>query len=314
MSPTASYAHTDTEVAHPDIGRHLTGKLLVATHGGSGGRAALRIAEALAARDGLPIEALTVVEPTRARPFDYIPDLHVFEAAEMDAARTQIKALMIADTPRDERLPDLSVLLGNPADCIAQAATETHARLILLGLGHRRLVDRLLGGAIPIQVLRQVQIPMLAAAVESAPFPGVVVVATDFSTSAIAAARLAMCLAAPNARVFLVHVQPELAASHAGTPVESWLRIVQQGTTTMFEHMHRALGPTDELTIEDVTLHDGHAGVARTLRRFARDVGAEMIAIGTHGPLTTRRSLLGSVAEAMLRTANCAVLVSSEDR
>ncbi|WP_293034226.1 universal stress protein [Paraburkholderia sp.] len=60
--------------------------------------------------------------------------------------------------------------------------------------------------------------------------------------------------------------------------------------------------------------------VADCLQRFARDWGAQLVVLGTHGRRGMKRAFLGSVAEQFLRTADCPVLLvhgagaSSADR
>ncbi len=54
------------------------------------------------------------------------------------------------------------------------------------------------------------------------------------------------------------------------------------------------------------------ADVATTIAAFADEIGADPIAIGTHGRSGLSRALLGSVAEAVIRTSNVPVLVVRE--
>lgn len=49
--------------------------------------------------------------------------------------------------------------------------------------------------------------------------------------------------------------------------------------------------------------------VAERLERAAREIGASLIVMGTHGRRGVRRLMLGSVAERLLRHARCPVLM-----
>lgn len=49
---------------------------------------------------------------------------------------------------------------------------------------------------------------------------------------------------------------------------------------------------------------------ADEILKLAEDVGADMIVIGSHGRTGLRRLLLGSVSEAVVRRAQCAVIVA----
>jgi nucleotide-binding universal stress UspA family protein len=48
---------------------------------------------------------------------------------------------------------------------------------------------------------------------------------------------------------------------------------------------------------------------AKEIVRVARSVGADLVIVGTHGRRGVRRLVLGSVAEEVLRSAPCPVLV-----
>jgi len=50
-------------------------------------------------------------------------------------------------------------------------------------------------------------------------------------------------------------------------------------------------------------------GAARTIARAARDVGADLIVVGTRGRSPTLELLLGSVTQRLLHTAHCPVVV-----
>jgi len=52
---------------------------------------------------------------------------------------------------------------------------------------------------------------------------------------------------------------------------------------------------------------------ARAICDFARDVGADLIVVGSHGRGPVRRALLGSVSDAVVRHAPCPVLVVRSD-
>ena len=46
---------------------------------------------------------------------------------------------------------------------------------------------------------------------------------------------------------------------------------------------------------------------------MASDTGAHLIVVGTHGRQGVKRAVLGSVAESLLRTAECPVLIVPDD-
>jgi nucleotide-binding universal stress UspA family protein len=117
-----------------------------------------------------------------------------------------------------------------------------------------------------------------------------IVLATDFSTAVREAERLAGELARPaSATLHLVHVLPLLSS-----PGEAAQRLAT---------IEGAVGPG----LKRVTaLLFGSA--ARAIVTYARDQGADLIVVGTHGRTGVSRVLMGSVAEAVARLAPCPVL------
>jgi nucleotide-binding universal stress UspA family protein len=117
-----------------------------------------------------------------------------------------------------------------------------------------------------------------------------IVLATDFSTAVREAERLAGELArSASATLHLVHVLPLLSS-----PGEAAQRLAT---------IEGAVGPG----LKRVTaLLFGSA--ARAIVTYARDQGADLIVVGTHGRTGVSRVLMGSVAEAVARLAPCPVL------
>lgn len=116
-----------------------------------------------------------------------------------------------------------------------------------------------------------------------------IVFATDFSDASARAGRRAAALARrEGARMHLVHVDPPLTA-----PSEPW-RLGAAATD---------VGAGVDLTVAALS------GIpARQICAYARRVGADLIVVGTHGRTGLSRALLGSVAEAVVRHAPCAVM------
>jgi nucleotide-binding universal stress UspA family protein len=117
-----------------------------------------------------------------------------------------------------------------------------------------------------------------------------IVLATDFSPAAREAESLAGELARQaGATLHLVHVLPLLFS-----PGEAAQRLAT---------VEGAVGPG----LKRVTaLLFGSA--ARAIVTYARDQGADLIVVGTHGRTGVSRVLMGSVAEAVARLAPCPVL------
>jgi nucleotide-binding universal stress UspA family protein len=136
--------------------------------------------------------------------------------------------------------------------------------------------------------------------------PKTILVPTDFSDSAEEALDYAIALAGKlGATVHLLNVitipalgVPELGVALTSTMMESTVRSNQ--------------GALDKLATRrasanlDTILRTGDA--RDVIVDVAREIGADLIVMGTHGRRGVRRALLGSIAEGVLRTAPCPVL------
>jgi nucleotide-binding universal stress UspA family protein len=113
---------------------------------------------------------------------------------------------------------------------------------------------------------------------------------TDFSTAADAAALVATAMARETgARLHLAHVVPPATDPSLGSE--------------QLTRLGRQLG--SGLAVE-LALLSGRA--AREITTYARDKGIDLIVMSTHGRTGVSRTLLGSVAEAVVRLSPCLVL------
>ncbi len=131
-----------------------------------------------------------------------------------------------------------------------------------------------------------------------------ILVPTDFSPSSDSALRLATSLARDGgARLLIVHVaEPRPAYTVAGIYAslpsgnefeaenEQLRHVAPRDPEIKFERRFLVGSPADEIV------------------KCAAAEGADMIVMGTHGRTGVVRLLLGSVAEAILRHAQCPVL------
>jgi len=128
--------------------------------------------------------------------------------------------------------------------------------------------------------------------------------ATDFSADSESAFRLACSLARDyGARLVLVHVVPQPVVIygegvfHGGAVVD---------TRPLQERLAAQAREAPELLTE-TRIVEGDA--AEEILRVAREVGCDLIVMGTHGRTGLRRLLMGSVAEKVLRHAQVPVLI-----
>ena len=127
---------------------------------------------------------------------------------------------------------------------------------------------------------------------------------TDFADASLPAFRYACNLARDNgARLVVLHVFepiPPLMVHGLILPTDT-----EHTRWTAREQLHN-LRPADRAVDYDRLLRDGSP--TETILDVAREVGAELIVMGTHGRSGLSRLLLGSVAENVLRGASCPVL------
>jgi nucleotide-binding universal stress UspA family protein len=141
--------------------------------------------------------------------------------------------------------------------------------------------------------------------------PTNILVPTDFSETAKHALDYTIALAAKlDARIHVVHVIgipalgiPELGVALTSTMIDSLVRDNQAALDRLVD-AHRS-----QATFGETILRTGDA--RETILQVANEIHADLIVIGTHGRRGISRALLGSVAEAIVRTAACPVLTVS---
>jgi nucleotide-binding universal stress UspA family protein len=127
-----------------------------------------------------------------------------------------------------------------------------------------------------------------------------IVVPTDFSATARGALRLACAMAAGSpARISLIHVIHD-----------EWREPCVQRELEEHSHAQLAALAAEEqvrgVPVEPVLMSGTtHAEVGRYVEKH----GADLMVVGSHGHGLVRRFLLGSVADRLIRTARCPVLV-----
>ena len=125
---------------------------------------------------------------------------------------------------------------------------------------------------------------------------------TDFSELSDAAFRLACALAQDHGgRLVVVHVSPPQEAGAEAVPGQP-----PAGDPGGLRQALERLRPPDPGLPVEHRLEQGDA--AEAILRLAREYGADLIVMGTHGRTGLRRLLMGSVAEQVMRAAPCPVL------
>lgn len=127
---------------------------------------------------------------------------------------------------------------------------------------------------------------------------------TDFSERSEYAFRLACSLARDHgAKLVVLHVYPPpQTVAYEAMPM---LPAYPPGFRKELENRLRSLKAPTEVPVE-YRLEEGFA--ATEVVRLARELPCDLIVMGTHGRTGLSRLVLGSVAEQVLRKAECPVL------
>ena len=135
-----------------------------------------------------------------------------------------------------------------------------------------------------------------------------ILVPTDFSEPADAALDYAVDLSKTlGAQISLVHVFDEIPA--ATLSFDLYMPLSAEARDEVLSTVRRRLAERVERSGRpDVTSDVLVGGTARAIVDAARNHHADLIVMGTHGRLGVAHLLLGSVAERVVRTAECPVL------
>lgn len=243
-----------------------------------------------------------------------LPDIGFWEGRMRDAEHSLDAQLARALEPgTDAESRRLEVYAAHRA--IAERAEQVGADLVVLGPHRRhRMGDALLGSTAD-RVLRTVSAPCLVLRGELRLPLRTVVVPVDLSDPARAALHRALVWAAtlgasdgvtglPAVTVRVVHVLPRMLAGD-DVPFDR-ASVDPQLNREVRAALERARGAAAVDVEEEVVWGDRPAD---RIVSYAEEVGADLIAMGTHGTGFLRRALIGSVASGVARTAPCPVLL-----
>ena len=254
----------------------------------------------------LPVQAVT---PEMAVvPVGFWQDLRAHAERKLDESRKAIEKQGVACAT--EILEDI------PGFAIAAAAKRANADLIVMGSRGLTGLKHALLGSVAERTVRTAPCPVLTVKQDgTGPLRlRTIVVPMDFSPASHSALELAKELAkgAGPAHLILVHAYY--------VPIELEQFLIQQGDPVL-ERLSESV--TKDLEKILTSLQD--AGISseylanrgapeRLIIELAKQKHADVIVMGTHGRRGLAHLLLGSVAERVVRTAECAVLTVQEKK
>jgi nucleotide-binding universal stress UspA family protein len=298
MSATTLETTLKTEPKHallPPTG------LLIATDGTPQSDAAIAFARLLPMGDKHEVNLLTVVEHP---PIPWGP---VDRSLVMDYERGVYKEAESKARAQRDRVGDkdwsVEVRSGDPATTIAALAKESHARIVIVGLGGHGASARFFGNETALRLMRVSQVPVLAVDSKLQALPTRIVVAMDFRESSIEAARLALEIAGPGAVVTLVHVVPWERKEYIP---EQWFREHEAYIGSQLTRVAGWLDQSSKFRIHQKILY-GRPGPS--LLGYAEEFNADLIVAGTHGRGFVGRLLAGQTLPKLVRGARRSLLV-----
>jgi nucleotide-binding universal stress UspA family protein len=288
----------------------MTARILVATDGRAGALGALRVARRLAEGGGPAVEVISVYEPmdlyaagsaseVAAFPPHYIP-------AAVEAVRTRVEAQLQALGPQSAGWP-LTVEAGRVGPMIARAAAARGSTLVLVGLRQPGGVERWLARETLLRLIHLSPATVLAVPEEMAEPPREAVVAVDFSEFSLHAAREAAQLLAPGGLLHLAHVTWPTSGLEGWSESVEWVRTYRGGVQQRMQELASELRVPGRF---EVAVHMLEGDPAREILKLGGEVGADLIATGSHGAGFLGRLILGSVSNTLVHKARCAVLVA----
>lgn len=280
------------------------GPILVATDGTASAESALRAAAMLSRHTEANVVVLAVLEGLPLVAADYgmlIPPIDSGEGRRQ-ALETRVRDQVRQVGPVTSAWT-IEIRDGDPAATIARAGREFKARIIIVGIGHHDLLDRLFGGETALHALRLSRTPVLAVPPDFAHLPRRVVIATDFSVASVSAARKAFKLIDTATMVYLTHVAPRLELQPEA--FAAWMSLFGEGIGPAFDRVKAEIGLPESVTVETVARN---GKPSREILDFARSTQADLIVTGSRGAGLVDRILVGSTATGLLRGAQCAVL------
>ena len=305
----------DTRPGPVSLGEQLAYcPVIVAVTDGVEGAGPVRVASAIERRFGSRVSAVEVMDtsglalpPPLPAAFTYARDL-IGDAPYADDARARRGQFSVWLGEPNEW--PVHIALGTPASEILRYAEHEGAALIVMGLRHHGLVDRVLRDETTLTVARRARAPVLGVTPTLSGLPRSAVVGVDFGPASIHAARAALDILEPgtaaNPSVLrLVYVDRSgLEGSREDTAGEAIVH--ELGVAAAFERLVRELAAPPAVRV-DCAVRRGD--VAREVLALADESDADLIVVGSIRHERIERWILGSVTTEIVRDGRRSVLV-----
>lgn len=232
-----------------------------------------------------------------------------------DAAETRLEALLEAE-PLAGLGAEAVLRDGPPSQAVLDVADERGADLVVVGTRGLTGFRHMLLGSTAERIVQRAKMPVLSVHPgdprPSQP-PRTILVPTDFSEdaeAALTAARECLALAGAVTRVILLHVYHVPAEYRSYGPSSTFAKLSEDLSRRFCDRLDELAGPLREPEEVDheVEVECVQGIPAEVIVRRAEELGADLIAMGTHGRSGVAHLLLGSTAERVVQHAKCPVL------
>jgi nucleotide-binding universal stress UspA family protein len=275
--------------------------LVVALDGSLCSSRALDLALALAAKENCPVALCSVVD--RDAGVDDVERAQQY----VDDAVARAKSAGVSCQH--------SILRGDPAEAIVDYAKSVGAEAIAMGTHGRTGIERLFMGSVAEGVLRSSSVPVLTThgdgkvPIAAATAAIKILVPIDGSECASRALDTAIALAEPLHAELVICDVVDIARAAAMTAGEAelvgaYLDVLEsEAKRVTDEGVHRAS------TRVRASSRVPQGIPVEVIEQLAKETGASLIVIGTHGRTGMGRFIIGSVAEGVVRGSEVPVVV-----
>ncbi|MFD7072801.1 universal stress protein [Nocardioides sp. NPDC059952] len=284
--------------------------ILAGVDGTDGGLAAARYAATEAARAGVALHLVYVVDP-------YAPPLPTWPPAPRDPDSRMGKLGRAILAEAEDAVADSGavvstyLLLGRPASVLVKAAAK--ARLLVLGDQRRSMFDRLITSSILGPVAAHSAVPMVVvpSAWSGEDGPRNIVIGIQDATTSVALVRRGLEVAAARgARLRLLHAWHTFGAYQdyltVGSEERAWTDRAERELTATLEAARSTSDPSTARV--DARIEVVHAQAAYALVEASRHAGLLILGRGRH---LLGLGQLGGTSRAVLRESSCPVEINT---
>lgn len=294
-------------------------RVLLATDGSAAATEARDLVAALRWPGGSAIDVVHVVQPPTIAMTSLGPVLGPPEGVDLVSAMEEEGRTILADTATRLAGPGRYVrthlVVGRPAEIIADLARERSVDLVITGHRGRSGLEQMLLGSVAAEVVDRSPAPVLVARgsrVED------VLLAVDGGTGTGMAVRLVERMPVLHeSRVRVLSVADPSYPWWAGVEwmgeaaADAWAEALE---ATRSSHAQIARETTERLRAVgiDARAVSGEGRVADVILEQAEAEPTDLIVVGSRGQTGLRRMLLGSVGRDVLHHARCSVLIARD--